>query len=101
MGDGLGDLLFRDAVLFRAQQVVAEGFIRQPLGHQCDDGHQRAVAQAELRLPAPDLAKEHVIVQLRKFRRESAQLVAASRLFYSHVENLLHCICCGGSAAVF
>lgn len=59
--------------------------ISKPLGHQRDDSHKGAVAETELLLSTPDLAKEHIIVQFRKFRGKFAQGISARRLFDCHV----------------
>ena len=69
-GQDLGDFLLGHAVLLRALQMVPEGRIRQSLRHQRRHRHDGAVAQGEPVLPAPDLSKEYIVVQLREFRGE-------------------------------
>ena len=59
MGQNFRDLRFRDAVLFRRHQVVLEGGIRQPLGHQRRHRDQGAVPQGQGFLTAPHLAEQH------------------------------------------
>ena len=80
MSQNLGDFAAGDAVGLRHFQRVTEGNVRQPLRHQRGHSDQRTVAGGQLVLSAPDLAEEHVIVQLRKFRSEFAQIGSACRL---------------------
>ena len=84
MGQNFRDFLLGDAVLPGGGQVIAEGRIHQPLGHQRRYRDQRAVAQRELVRAVPDLPEEHVVIQLGKFRGEGAQGVASRGLFDRH-----------------
>lgn len=88
MGHDLRDFFFCNTVLLCLRQVIAEALIGKPLSHQRDDGHEGAVAEAELSLSAPDLSEEHVIVQFREFRGEFAQGISACRLLDCHVSFL-------------
>ena len=85
MGQDLRDLLPGDPVLPGGRQMVLERAVHQPLGHQGHYGDQGSVPQRELVLPAPDLTKEHIVVQFREFGRELPQGLPARRLFYCHV----------------
>ena len=87
VGQNLRDLLPGDAVLPGGSQVVLEGAVHQPLGHQRHHRDQRPVPQGELILPAPDLTKEHIVIELGKFGGKFPQGISARRLFHCHTEN--------------
>ena len=89
VGQDLGDLLPGDAVLPGGGEVVLEGAVHQALGHQGYHRHQGAVPEGELLLPAPHLAEEHVVIELREFGGERPQGLPARRLLHCHVNDLL------------
>ena len=93
MGDDLCDLLTGDTVFLSAEQVVAEGFIRQALRHQGHHRHQRAIPQGEFVGAAPYLAEKDVVVEFCEFRGELPQGVPPRRLFDCHMALLLT-VCC-------
>ena len=84
MRQDLSDFRSCNAVLFRAFQMVLKRRIRQSLRHQGHDRHQRTVAQGKLAFPAPYLAKQHFIIQLRKLWGKITQRISSRRLFYCH-----------------
>ena len=84
MGQDLRDLRPGDAVLFGAHQVVLEGGVHQALGHQRGHRDQGAVPEGQLRLAAPHLAEQHVVIELREFGGELSQRIPSRGLFDRH-----------------
>ena len=65
--------------------MVLEGAVHQSLGHESHHGHQGAVPQGQFILPAPNLAKQYIVVELGKFGGKLPQSISASCLFYCHI----------------
>ena len=73
MGKNFGYFGAGDTVLLRGREMVAEGLVHQPLGHQRHHRDQRAVPQAEGVLSAPHFPEKHIVVQTGEFRSELPQ----------------------------
>ena len=102
VGENFGDLGAGDSVLLRGGEMIAEGLIHQPLGHQRHHRDQGAVPQAEGVLPAPHLAEQHIVVQMGELRGKPAQRVPPCRLFHCHFPFLpFTCLLSGCSAHRF
>ena len=59
---------------------MLEGGIRQPLRHQRRHRAKGTIPQGKIVLLTPYLSKKHIVIQLREFRGEFSQRVAARRL---------------------
>ena len=71
MGNQLDEFIFRDPIFQRAPEVEAQllGAIE---GNEGGDGDQAPVALGEAG-PFPDIAKENLLGEFRKLRREIAE----------------------------
>ena len=69
------------AVCLGAFDVMQKRCVQYPAGHQRGHGDQAAVAGRELVFPRPDLSKQDIIVQLRKFGSKFAHGIPARRYF--------------------
>ncbi len=96
MGEHLGNFGARHAVLFGELKVVCQRRVDDAFPDQGGHCHHAAVARAESRV-VPHFSKQHVVVQLCKFRGEVPQLhVSGSlcNLFLCHSSlHISHC--CG------
>ena len=81
MGDDLGDLAARNAVLSCRLEMVCERRVGYTLTYERGDGNQTAVAQPEPVGAAPYLPEEDVVVQFRELRGKFAELLTPGRLF--------------------
>ena len=84
VGQNLSNFLLGDAVFLCAFQMIPEGRIGESLCHERRHRHKRAVSQGKLILPAPYLAEQHIVVQLRELWREIAQSIPTGCLFDCH-----------------
>ena len=89
VGQGLRHLLGGDAVFPGALQVVLQRAVHDSLADEGGDGDEGAELQRELALPGPDLAEEHVVIELGEFGGELPQGLPARGLLHCHDENLL------------
>ena len=85
VGDDRGDLLLRHAVRFGILQVIGQGGIRDPGGHQGNDGNDALCLYID-RLLVPNLPKEHIIIEMREHGGKFSQLVSPGGLYnlFSH-----------------
>ena len=90
VGENLGNFLPGDAVLLGGGQVILEGAVHQPLGHEGHHGDQGAVPKGEFVLTAPHLSKQYIVIQLGKLGGKLTQSVPACGLLYCHVKGLLY-----------
>ena len=86
VGENFCDFLPGDAVLSGGSQMVLEGAVHQSLGHECHHRHQGPVPKGELILPAPDLPKQYIVIELRKFRGKFPQGVPPRCLLDCHID---------------
>ena len=79
--EDLGHFGLRHAVLLRGREVVGEGAVRDALADERRDRDDRAQLERQLSLARPDLAEEHVVIELGKFGCKIMQGVSARSLF--------------------
>ena len=69
---------------------MLEGGTRQPLRHQRRHRAKETIPQGKLVPPALYLSKKRIVIQLREFRGEFPQRVAARRLLNCHSNHFLN-----------
>ena len=96
MGDDGGDLSLGHAVILRVLQVIAEGRIGNARGHQRYNGDD-ALGFDVKRFLVPDLAEQHIVVEMGEHRRKFSKLCTPRRLrdFLAHIASpfyrLMYC----------
>ena len=82
MREQCGHLLFRDTVLPRRLQMVAQCIASGSRADERRDRRDAAKLRRELRFPRPYLAEEHIVVERRELRCKIAQCLASCCLFF-------------------
>ena len=82
MGQNLCHLGFCHAIFSRSCQVIFQGMIHNSLADERCNGHNRTGLERQLVLSGPNLTKQNIIVELRKFRRKIIQSISARCLLY-------------------
>ena len=91
MGDDLGDFGAGDAIFLRFLKMEAQRAVGDALADERGDRYQTAVTKTELVGAAPHLTEEDVVVELREFGSELAELCAPGSLYYLFLCHNIEC----------
>ena len=84
MGENLGHIRLRHAVLLGAGQVIGKRAVDDAFPDERAHGDDAAQLERQLVLAAPYLAEEDVVVQMRELGRELAECIVSCGLLDCH-----------------